>query len=137
MLLNAVWWLLCSAFLGCTLLPNVWSRSEGNTGFYADNELEQSVMVSPLTRRQKKEIEQEILTLLNLHHKPKPRAMGKETSAPRFMLDLYNKLHGSGASGSSMDGHDPYPNFHSDTLETQMPQLNSSDVIMSFVNHGK
>lgn len=135
MLLNAVWWLLCSAFLGCTLLPNAWSRSEGNTGFYADNELEQSVMVSPLTRRQKKEIEQEILTLLNLHHKPKPRAMGKETSAPRFMLDLYNKLHGSGASGSSMDGHDPYPNFHSDTLETQMPQLNSSDVIMSFVNH--
>uniref|UniRef100_A0A0L8GPY2 TGF-beta family profile domain-containing protein n=1 Tax=Octopus bimaculoides TaxID=37653 RepID=A0A0L8GPY2_OCTBM len=131
-------YLLCLVLLACLLCrpPCVWTTQMEGTGFYTDNGLEQSVMVSRIPHRVKKEFQQEILTLMGLHHKPKPRAPGKETSAPRFMIDLYNKLHGSGASGSiEDDDEDEHPHFFSRTLENEMPKLNSSDVIMSFVNH--
>ncbi|CAI9739529.1 morphogenetic 7-like isoform X2 [Octopus vulgaris] len=130
--------LLCLVLLVCLLCrpPCVWTARMDDTGFYTDNGLKQSVMVSRIPHRVKKEFQQEILTLMGLHHKPKPRAPGKETSAPRFMIDLYNRLHGSGASGSiEDDDEDEHPHFFSRTLENEMPKLNSSDVIMSFVNH--
>ncbi|XP_014779144.1 bone morphogenetic protein 7 [Octopus bimaculoides] len=122
--------LLCLVLLAYLLChpPCVWTTRMDDTGFYTDNGLEQSVMVSRIPHRVKKEFQQEILTLMGLHHKPKPRAPGKETSAPRFMIDLYNKLHGSGASGSiEDDDEDEHPHFFSRTLENEMPKLNSSD----------
>ncbi|GAB1603846.1 morphogenetic 7-like isoform X2 [Argonauta hians] len=129
----------CLVLLVCMLgqPPGAWTSRMHSTGFYTDNGLEQSVMVSRIPNRVRKEFQQEILTLMGLHHKPKPRAPGKETSAPRFMIDLYNKLHGgSGPSGSiEDDDDDEHPHFFSRTLENEMPKLNSSDVIMSFVNH--
>ncbi|XP_041360873.1 bone morphogenetic protein 7-like isoform X2 [Gigantopelta aegis] len=107
-----------------------------NTAFYADNGLQQTVLIPKLPGREKREMQQEILTLLGLHHRPKPKTQGKDDSAPKFMIDLYRKLQTD--AGEPLIGDDDI-HFHSrnDTTaaDVNMNLFDGSDVIMSFVNH--
>ena len=42
--------------------------------FYADNGLDQTIAYKYLPTRERKEMQQEILNLLGLHHRPKPKS---------------------------------------------------------------
>ena len=102
--------------------------------FYVDNGLSQTVVLDTVPRREKRELQQEILTLLGLHHRPKPVDHFAVESAPRFMMDLYETL------SNKDDGTDNDVEFHSNNtirLNFDSSKVEGSDVIMSFVNHGK
>ncbi|XP_076456461.1 bone morphogenetic protein 7-like isoform X2 [Babylonia areolata] len=105
------------------------------TPFYVDNGLQQTVVLDQLPRREKRELQQEILTLLGLHHKPKPITDNAVESAPKFMMDLYETLK----KGESEDVLDDEVIFHSPNITARLDldseKVEGSDVIMSFVNH--
>ena len=103
--------------------------------FYADNDLGQTVLTGNKPGRQRDELQQEILTLLGLHQKPKPMDHGFDSSAPKFMINLYNTLQSDEGLGIADDDV-----FHTNvnlTFGTEVQYINGTDVIMSFVNHGR
>nr|QKV26402.1 BMP5-8 [Lottia goshimai] len=110
-----------------------------NTAFYADNGLQQTVIINKMKARQRKGVQQEILTLLGLHHRPKPKDHhGEEDSAPKFMIDLYKTLE----EEETLPMEDNDDKFHNhlksklnDSLGLDLTKVDGSDVIMSFVNH--
>lgn len=106
------------------------------TPFYVDNGLQQTMILDKVPRREKRELQQEILTLLGLHHRPKPTSNNPVESAPKFMMDLYETLKNS----ETEDALDQGVVFHSSNktsrLDLDSDKVEGSDVIMSFVNHG-
>lgn len=107
------------------------------TPFYVDNGLQQTVILDTVPRREKRELQQEILTLLGLHHRPKPASHNGVESAPKFMMDLYESL--KNADDNGVLGDDGGVVFHTATntsrLNVDSEKVEGSDVIMSFVNH--
>ncbi|XP_077990735.1 bone morphogenetic protein 7-like [Glandiceps talaboti] len=94
--------------------------------------------VVQVTGRQKKEMQQEILSLLGLNHRPRPRTAGKENSAPKFMIDLYRSI--SNEDNETVDEvssavllHDLGHNY---TVK-EVTALNQADMVMSFPLHPK
>ena len=114
------------------------TSTPATSGFYADNDLEQTTeRVGALPSRQRREIKQEILTLLGLHHRPKPYFPVEESSAPRYMLDLYNVLQNGKTESDASDHYDGVdPRMNLTTLHAQVA-IKEADLVMSFVNHGK
>lgn len=109
-------------------------------------------MVEELPMRQRKEIKHEILTLLGLHHRPKPALSVKHNAAPTYMIDLYNTLHEEEIEeGVDMEeqrvneGKKGVSSVHQRQIEKlaefnlTMPgmerSLEDADMIMSFVNN--
>lgn len=106
------------------------------TPFYVDNGLQQTVILDTVPRRQKRELQQEILTLLGLHHRPKPASHNAVESAPKFMLDLYESLKDSDDEETlGEEGVMFHPNSNTSRLNVDSEKVEGSDVIMSFVNH--
>lgn len=111
-------------------------------GFYSDNGVGQSVTYHTLPKRERKEMQQEILSLLGLHHRPNPASHGSNFSsfsAPRYMLDLYETL--------SADEEDIYIEtakkryLRQEVVDDRAMLENTysvqeADTIMSFVNQG-
>jgi len=74
------------------------------SGFYYDNGVDQTVVHKQLTKREKREMQSEILHLLGLQHRPHPsfgisdhRKIQEaekvmSNSAPRFLIDVYQSL---------------------------------------------
>uniref|UniRef100_A0A3Q0T0I6 Bone morphogenetic protein 5 n=1 Tax=Amphilophus citrinellus TaxID=61819 RepID=A0A3Q0T0I6_AMPCI len=84
----------------------------------SDNHVHSSFIYRRLRNHERREIQREILSILGLPHRPRPFSPGKQaSSAPLFMLDLYNQSH----SPALTTAHDT--NF-----------LNDADMVMSFVN---
>lgn len=101
--------------------------------FYGDNDLGQTVVLGSTPGPQRDEVQQEILTLLGLHQKPNPTEHGFDSSAPKFMINLYNTLQSDEGSGITDDEV-----FHTNvnlTFGAEVQYVNGTDVIMSFVNH--
>lgn len=113
------------------------SDSLAITPFYVDNGLQQTVILDKVQKREKRELQQEILTLLGLHHRPKPMTHNQIESAPKFMMDLYQTL--SSSQGEDFLEDDDGIIFHSSNttsrLDLDSDKVDGSDVIMSFVNH--
>ena len=133
------------------------------SSFYVDNDLQQTVRLDPLPVNDKKEMQQEILTLLGLHHRPKPVPHVKQNSAPRFMMGLYQRIQDeqereeAAGDGDAQDrgdntgapGRSPAGSTDGNTADNSdkmsltnislgiIPNVNDADMIMSFVNHGK
>ncbi|KAK3088611.1 hypothetical protein FSP39_021263 [Pinctada imbricata] len=59
------------------------------SGYYADNGVDQTEQLHVMNSRDKRELQHEILTLLGLHQRPKPKTLSTKNSAPKFMVDLY------------------------------------------------
>ena len=118
--MSLVW--LCAAV---ALLGVVSTAAAYQSGFYADNGLQQTMMVDAVPIREQRHIKQEILTLLTLHHRPKPRSAAEEGhSAPTYMLDLYRSMQ--------MTPHHPPAN----STDDEQRQLADADMIMGFGNKG-
>ena len=107
------------------------------TPFYVDNGLQQTVILNKMPRREKRELQQEILTLLGLHHRPKPVSENAVESAPKFMMDLYETLKESQGGDVLDDGVVFHSSNVTSRLDLDSDKVQGSDVIMSFVNHGK
>ena len=140
--------LLGTLILYFTLLFAATRVKSETSGFYADNGLEQTVVVNVNKLhgtggrgKLKREMQQEILTLLGLHQRPKPSSPhGKgDSSAPKFMLDLYNTLQtDSGEVEEEIFTRNPTLNTTVfGNLTNNIQTINSADMIMSFVNHGE
>ncbi|XP_069742070.1 bone morphogenetic protein 5 isoform X2 [Narcine bancroftii] len=112
--------------------------AEGN---FADHHVHSSFIYRRLRNHERREIQREILSILGLPHRPRPFSVGKHgSSAPLFMLDLYNAISNEqeterGAARAAV----PYRT----ALATRSPSLasphdtnflNDADMVMSFVN---
>lgn len=98
------------------------------SGIYYDNGLDQTVIQKLLTRQEKREVENEILNLLGLPTRPRPRRSlpaHLEGSAPKFLLDVYKSL---------LDNPSPRSVRSEFTLSGRDQQaIDESDVIISFM----
>ncbi|TRY65245.1 hypothetical protein DNTS_014057, partial [Danionella cerebrum] len=118
-----------------------------------DNHVHSSFIYRRLRNHERREIQREILSILGLPHRPRPFSPGKQaSSAPLFMLDLYNAMatgeedallgkaaagkarksaSGAGAAQGSSRQRAASPS-QSPVRETNF--LNDADMVMGFVN---
>lgn len=130
--LNMTLVLRTSACVLLVFLVNVFKRCMCSE-FYGDNNVGQTVLIGNKPGPERNAVQQEILTLLGLHQKPKTLHHGFESSAPKFMINLYNTLQSDEGLGITDDDV-----FHTNvnlTFGTEIQHINGTDVIMSFVNH--
>lgn len=130
-----------------------------------DNHVHSSFIYRRLRNHERREIQREILSILGLPHRPKPFSPAKQaSSAPLFMLDLYNAMTteetededallestGKAISMNSLGNSRksaPYGYSRAPVAWTsQSPPLatshdanflNDADMVMSFVNLGR
>ncbi|XP_061545715.1 bone morphogenetic protein 5 [Phycodurus eques] len=78
-MLGLIW--SCLTFLSCAHCA------------FSDNHVHSSFIYRKLRNHERREIQREILSILGLPHRPRPFSPGKQaSSAPLFMLDLYNAM---------------------------------------------
>ena len=104
------------------------------SGFYADNGLDQTILVAKLPNKQKREMQQEILNLLGLHHRPRPQPQPNVKSAPKFMMDLYENLKED--PGNRRESRLNHVNMHVNITANAAYHIDHADMIMSFINKG-
>ncbi|GAB6029055.1 hypothetical protein CHUAL_004841 [Chamberlinius hualienensis] len=125
------------------LLCELLSLSAAAGGFYADNGIECHSVFPSISKKERREMQQEILSLLGLNHRPRPTPQGTENSAPKFMINLYKSF----VKDSDEDEDDRHQHhYHHEYLlksgavgnltEYSFGAVQESDMIMSFVNHG-
>ncbi|CAL1534415.1 unnamed protein product [Lymnaea stagnalis] len=117
---------LCRKEIACT------------SSFYTDNDLGQSVPLGKIEPRHQEKIQQELLELMGLYSKPKPRVNEKSIqSASKFMRDLYKSLRGLDAPDQAAeDSHIHVSNLlNTSALGLDPAKVEGSDVIVSFVNN--
>lgn len=105
------------------------------TEYYQDNGIHQTILINHKNKRKEAEVKQEILTLLGLHQRPKVVKHGFESSAPQFMISLYKSLETEDTEGISDDV--VFNTKINLTLGKAVEHINGTDVVRSFINHGK
>ena len=91
--------------------------------FYTDNSMQHSVAFKFLPQFEQQELQEEILHVLGLDHRPKPKKYSTDESASNFLMNLYSSYN---------DGHTDLNVSNQSLLE-----LSESDVIISFHNQIK
>ncbi|XP_014672753.1 PREDICTED: bone morphogenetic protein 7-like [Priapulus caudatus] len=133
----------------CLLLCALLVICEASTaGFYSDNGVDQTIMYRSMPKQERNEMQQEILSLLGLHHRPNPASHAANLtsySAPRYMIDLYETLTGDEEDvnlETVKRRYLPQPRERGElaqdyTFLTSSYFVQDADMIMSFVNQVK
>ncbi|XP_072239298.1 bone morphogenetic protein 7-like [Leuresthes tenuis] len=105
------------------------------SNFSAENEVRSSFIQRRLRNQERREMQQEILSILGLPHRPRPHAHTKHDAAPLFMLDLYNAI----STDTEPHRYSYYkavlPTPGSTTVTPHDSRfLDDADTVMSFVN---
>ncbi|CAG2165999.1 unnamed protein product [Oppiella nova] len=108
--------------------------SSSPISFYADNRLDQTVAYKYLPSKERKEMQSEILSLLGLHHRPKPRSHVTENSAPKYLIDLYKSFLDEDSGNLKINSKAPVVIEGEVLSNNSLHAINDSDIIMSFVN---
>ena len=86
--------------------------------------------------KEKTTLQKEILDIFGVDHRPRPnlfyRESGKEMSARKYMIDLYNSVTKDGIV--SENGDDDIILTNTTTNDSNAA---NADTVVSFVNHGK
>ncbi|XP_044133025.1 bone morphogenetic protein 7-like [Bufo gargarizans] len=106
----------------------------------ADSTLEHGIHSSFVHRRlrgqERREIQKEILSVLGLSHRPRPHLHEKPTSAPTFMMDLYNSVNVREEKNAEFSIFKQF--LRDNEISVVGPQENhflaDADLVMSFVN---
>lgn len=120
----------------------VFATSAALSGFYYDNGVDQTIVHKHLNKREKKEMQSEILHLLGLQHRPRPVFSRKKfqvgsdlSSAPRFLIDVYQSLIEEESGELKLTPDLIEKEFN--VSDSDVSSMDQADTIMSFVNHGK
>ena len=86
--------------------------------------------------KEKTTLQEEILEIFGVDHRPRPnlfyRETGKEMSARKYMIDLYNSVTKNGIVSENEEKTIDLTNS-----TTNDSNAASADTVVSFVNHGK
>ena len=119
------------------------------SGFYYDNGVDQTVVHKQLSKREKREMQSEILHLLGLHHRPHPATPAASgllrprpsvpqdataSSAPRFLIDVYQSLMEEDSGDLKLKPDLIEREFN--VTDGDVHSMDQADIIMSFVNRG-
>ena len=66
--------------------------SPEHSPIYVDNERGQTVAGEDISELERDEIQEDLLRLLGLHRRPRPAFQEMESSAPQFLMDIYNNM---------------------------------------------
>lgn len=122
------------------LLASLACHVSAISSFYTDNYMGQSIPMGEMELQQKKNVQQDLLELMGLYSKPKPRANRRNIqSAKNFMRDLYDSLKDEDDEGQATeDSHIHVSSrINASALGLDPAKVESSDVIVSFVNYAK
>uniref|UniRef100_A0A3Q2ZEM0 Bone morphogenetic protein 5 n=1 Tax=Hippocampus comes TaxID=109280 RepID=A0A3Q2ZEM0_HIPCM len=104
---------------------------------FSDNHVHSSFIYRKLRNHERREIQREILSILGLPHRPRPFSPGKQaSSAPLFMLDLYNAMavEEEGVPQGAGKSHIAKAQGPALSIAHDNHFLNDADMVMSFVN---
>lgn len=113
--------------------------SASMSGFYVDNGLDQTVMHRMLTPSDAQHVEHEILELLRLPNRPTGRKLrhpSMRKSAPKFLLDMYQRLSAEENGGIGHKRRSSRSASTDDNLITAIDRqaFEESDMIMTFLS---
>ncbi|KAK2720943.1 protein 60A-like [Artemia franciscana] len=112
------------------------SIAHATSGFYTDNG-EITEMNKKLSTRQKREVQEEILSIFGLHHPPRPIATltkeAEKASAPKFLKEIYYNFVDE-ETGDLVIEDGAHSDFN--ITKSDIKALAQSDTIMSFMNRG-
>ena len=132
--------LLLSVIVHAFLLQNVHCFTGNSMEFYTKTDntvrLDYSTDSSEQKRRQDL-VRKEVLDLLGLHHVPKPLRDAKHLSAPQFMLELYKNMELNDVDEGYSAARDYDVSKFNMTSQLLGNEAGQSDMIVSFLNHGK
>jgi len=106
-----------------------------SSAYYVDNGIGQMEKMHEMSSRDKRELQTEILTLLGLHQKPKPKSSTTTDSAPTFMLSLYNSI--TSDNGVVKDDSTFHTSHNVTVGDSVVQPIEGTDIIISFVNKAK
>lgn len=109
------------------------------TNIYTDNKiLQQTVAYKTLDQESKHELQEDILSVLGLDHKPAPSSSIVSSSGPHYLLDMYNSLLDDQSGHLKVDDSQGPIEFEGEVMNNNLLRaINSSDTIMSFKNQCK
>nr|AFP57673.1 BMP7 [Tegillarca granosa] len=120
----------------CLFFINIKTTESKSSAFYVDNGVDQTEKTHELNKNEKRKIQNEILSLLGLHHRPKPRrSKSKKYSVSKFMINLYRTI--TSEDGELNENDDRFHPKHKISLGHIQQPVEGSDVIMSFVNRAR
>lgn len=106
------------------------------SGIYIDNGVDQTLLQKGLTRRERSQVELEILNLLGMSHRPEMNRRPELTrSAPQFLLDVYKAMLDEDDDASKTGGREVRSEFTLSRRDRRA--IDESDVIISFLANSK
>lgn len=114
-------------------LTIVWDCVCTFSGIYYDNG-QQTMLENHLDSKERKEVQHEILHLLGLNRKPHPILHDTINSAPKFLMDLYENFEDDDVGDVHVNRRIKHNWFNISSADVDA--IDSSDFIMTFVNHG-
>ncbi|GFR94093.1 bone morphogenetic protein 7 [Elysia marginata] len=126
--------------LATVVLVSFACQASATSSFYTDNYRGQSIPMGTMEHQQKKNVQQDLLELMGLYSKPKPRANRRHIqSAKNFMRDLYDSLKDMDDQGQAAEDTHIHisSRINASALGLDPGKVEGSDVIVSFVNYAR